>query len=263
MNQYYFVATLLPDIQIGQVPEITFEDFFQLLKQNLTPNDLEKVNRLRFYFDLENLRLYWSGQATDFVSELDIHIIEEALLTRQGLPNYVLDFAEENDSLEQKNKYFSKLYVQFFHHESKNQTPFLREFFNKERKIRLILTALRAKQLKRDFLQEFQFEDPFDPFIQEIIAQKDAKSYEPPQGFEELKTLFEKYQGDPLALHKAILEYRFAKISELVGLQTFTIDKILVYTFQLILATKWITLDQLQGEKRISLILQGNHESNT
>lgn len=258
MSNYYFLGTLLPALQIGVEPEITLEYFLTVIKGHLSALDYKKTEAIRTYFDIENIRSFWTGMELDRWGNFDENRLEEALLTGSGLPLYVYDFVEKYDTKEKRLKHFSALHASFFQEQASIQSGFLQTLFNEERKIRLILTALRAKEQRRDFLVEFQYEDPNDPLIAEILSQKDSKDYTPPSGFEDLKILYESHKDDPLNLYKAFLEYRFRKIEALVGLQTFTIDRILAYMFQLILVEKWSSLDRKKGQQMINTILQGS-----
>ena len=256
MANYYFVGTILPELQIGLEPEIKLDEFLFLLRQNLSVKDFSQIEGVRRYFDIENIRFFWTGQLLNEWSNFDSGSLEEALLTKVGLPSYVYDFMERYESLEKRLDHFSALYVDFFHHEIQLQQGFLKQLLIIERNIRLILAVLRVKKGGRDLLKEFQYEDPEDPLVSQIIAQKDASSYDPPTEYEELKKMFDANCLDPLALHKAILEYRYKKIGELTGLQVFTMDRILAYMFQLILAEKWVVLDHEKGLALVSTILK-------
>lgn len=256
MSNYYFVGTALPDLQIGMPPEITLEELAFMLKLNLTTSDLAKVNVIRKYFDLENIRSFWTGRELDVWGTFDQNTLEEALLTKIGLPGYVYDFMQKYDSIEERLKHFSGLLAKFYQEEIDQNDGFLKDLLIVERNVRLVLAALRVKKYGRDLLLEMQYENPEDPLVGQIIAQKDSPSYDPPAKYEALKTLFETYSDNPLELHKAILEFRFRQIQELIGLQTFTLDRILAYMFQLILAEKWVLLDQHKGQQIINTIIQ-------
>lgn len=254
MGNYYFLGTLLPPITLGAEPEISWEEFIFLLKTNLTARDLAQVKQLRTYFDIENMRALWLGLALDKYGNLDERSLEEALLTGVGLPAYVYDFIVKYSSIEERIRHFPSLLVSFFRHAIAVSQGFLKDFFSSERNLRLVLAALRAKQLERDLLVEMQYENPDELLVAQILAQKDAKTYEPPVEYQELKTLFNK---NPLEMHQALSEYRFKKWSDLLGLQTFTIDRILIYMYQLILVEKWMALEKQQGQMIINRLVQG------
>lgn len=254
MALYYFLGTLLPDLKIGQVPEISFNEFSFLLQNHLRPGDLAQTVTLRRYFDLENLRASWRYQPLDPHGNLDENSLEEAILSGVGLPAYVYDFLEKYKTEEERLSHFGSLLSAYFCEEE--ATGFVGQFLKKERDIRLVVAALRAKSFDRDVVREMQYEER-DELVAQIVAQKDAVSYEPPEEFKELKEIFIKTQNQPLALYKALLEYRFNQMERIVGLQRFTLERLLAYLYQLILCEKWLKLDRTKGGERLQIIMQG------
>lgn len=133
---------------------------------------------------------------------------------------------------------------------------FLRNYFQFESEVRLILTTLRAKKLRRDLLSELQYEDLFDPLVAQILSQKDVKNYTPPEEYLSLKELFDRLQDSPLELQKALFIYRFEKIESLLGIEEFTLNRIVGYLAQLILIEKWLQLDKKKGLEVIDRIVK-------
>lgn len=257
MSGYYFLIPSFPELRIGSPPEISWDELMFLLSSNLSQEDYAKVKTLRSYFDLENLRSFWTGFPIHRFGNFDEVGLEQALLIRSGLPNYVYAYMDRFDSKEERLNHFSALLGEYYSAEIKHNSGFLKKVFSTERDIRLILTAFRAKTLGRDILSELQFEDPQDPLIADILAQKDAKSYEPPEAYQDLKALYEMHREAPLELQKALLQYRFYKVLELTGLHIFNLECVLSYIFQWILVERWNLLDQEKGKQIINSILQG------
>lgn len=257
MSGYFFLVPSLPELRIGNPPEISWDELSFLLHSNLSKNDYEKVRMLRLYFDLENIRSLWSSFPLNRFGNFDEVALEQALVTRSGLPSYVYDYIDRFDSKEERLKNFSSLFVYYYKEAVNENSGFIKEIFSTDRSIRLILTALRAKTLGRDVIAELQFEDPQDSLVADIIAQKDSKSYEPPENYQDLKVLYDSYSDAPLQLQKALLQYRLNKVFALTGLHIFNLDWILSYIFQWVLATRWISLDQEKGKETINSILQG------
>lgn len=254
--QYYFLATALPDLNLGVPPELDFYQLETLLKENLTPEDQESLAVLRRFYDLENIRFFWLDQSLDPRGNLDENLLEEALLEEQGLPSYVYEFMAKYDSREERLRNFSALFANYFRSEIPKTEGFLHAYLNFEREWRLVFTGFRAKAMKLDLYKELQFEDPQDDLVAQILAQKDAERYEPPARYESLKPLFEDHYNDPLALHQALCEYRFHTIEEMIGVQQFTLDKILAYVAQHIIVEKWLALDKRQGMIKVDSILK-------
>ena len=253
MANYYFLATALPPLQLNMPPDIRYPDFLNLLHDNLNKEDLAKARAIHLFYDIQNIKAFWKGQELDFRGTFDSMQLEEALVSREGLPGYVYDFLDKYDETN-RLRYFPELTAQFFKHEANKTNGFLHQCFQFERELRLVLTGFRAKQLKRDLAAELQFEDPNDDLVAQILAQKDSSTYIPPDRYQDLQILFEEYGDNPLELYKALCEYRFYKIEEILGVDLFSIDRILGYMAQLIIVEKWHELDQQKGLKALNTI---------
>lgn len=251
MTNYYYLAISLPQLRIGTPPEMGFHEFITLLKENLSHSDLLKTHQIRWYYDIQNMRALWNHEPLDYWGTLNENELEEVLLNREGggLPSYVFDFLNQYETTEERKKYFPLLLITFFNEESKHSSGFLKEYNRFERNLRLIIAAYRARQLGRNLAQEMQFEDPEDKIVAQLLAQSDAKEFAPPEGFEDLKPLLEKYYGDPLELNKALSEYRFDKIETMLNFDVFSIDRILGYLIQYMMVDKWTHFNKQQGKE--------------
>jgi hypothetical protein len=241
--QYYFVVTSLPPLSFETRPEITFEQFLDLLKMNLS----KKVKSLLFLIDLANIRALWMELPFDGRGNFTVKELEQALLTKEGLPADLIDFLDRYESTQDRLRYFSSLYVASYARASAEKRGFLKKLFTFDRDVRLILTALRAKVANRDLAREFQFEDPTDPLVMDFLLQKESNDLTVPAEYEELKELFLKHRLEPMALNRAILEYRFVKIEEMMENGVFSIDSILSYAARLMIVESWWNLDEKQG----------------
>ena len=256
MTNYYYVGTVLPELQLDQPPEINLRRFEQILSDNLTAADMAKATTVRNFYDIYNLLSYWKGESFDPAGSLNANDLEEALATRTGLPQYIFDFLDKYETKEERLRHFPALLQTFFNEEIKNSSGFFKTCLQMERDIRLVLVALRSKKMGRDLLTELQYEDPESDFIAQMIAQKDAAQYEPPEQYKEIKDILVKYGDHPLELEKAMIEFRFKKIQELLGDQLFTIDRVLGYMIQLIMIEKWNQLDKQKGKAIIDSMLK-------
>lgn len=256
MIQYIFTTSSLPPLTIGEAPEITFEELDTLLYENLNPRDYKQTEILRLLYDILNIRALWKGDPFDPHGNLDENDLEEALVDQTNLPWYVKDFLDTYKTKEERLKFFPILISQFFKEEIKRADPFLKEYLDFERKLQLVLVGFRAKKLKRNLEKELQFEDPHEDLIAQILAQKNAPEFEPPEGFEELKAIFEAHQDNPIKLYQSLMEFRFDKIEQMMGNDTFSFSKILGFMAELIIVEKWMELDQKKGMEIIDEILE-------
>ena len=251
MKNYYFVAPSLPPLVLGESPEISFPYLARRLELNLGKKDLEKVAVLRRAIDLANIRALYSAQPIEPMGNLSEKELDEALLLEADLPDYVFDFLGQFEDTKDKARHFSGLLAHYFAEETQRQKGFLQELLQFQRQLYLVLTALRAKRLKRDILQELQFEDFSDPIVAQILAQKEMDDYEPPLEFQELKQNLQALGDQPWKQFEVVSRFEFEKIEEMSGYPLFSIDWILGYVARFLLVEKWDALDGEMGSKII------------
>lgn len=247
MGNYYFVITSLPPLSLHERPEISFEELMARLEMNLSKKDLEKTGVLRHIVDIYNIRALLTEEPVDPRGNLNEKELDEALLVHIVLPDYVFDFLDQFEKAADKVRHFHGLLARFFNEEIPKQKGFLKKYLAFERGWRLVLLAIRAKQLGRDVARELQFEDPADPLVAQILVQKDSEVYEPPQEYAEIKEIIASCYADPWAENRAFAEYRFRKIEELSENGPFTIDKVLSYIAQLMIIEGLNELDAERG----------------
>jgi hypothetical protein len=257
LKEYPFVGGALPDLKIGETPEISFPLLDLLLKLNLLESDYEQALVVRRYTDFQNIRLYLNKEELDPHGILNEKEIEEALLTRTGYPAYLFEFLDKYDNDLERLKHVSELLSIHYQQEIGEAHGFLKEYMIFERDWRRVFSALRAKRMGRDITEELKYEDPNDELITQIFDQKDLTTYEPPPEYLDLKEIFEAHADSPMDLHRALYEYRFNKISEMCGIEVFTLRRILGYMIQLILVEKWNKLDQKKGIEFIDKLIKG------
>lgn len=248
MKQYFFLASFLPSLQFHEKPAISFEELKIRLKVNLTEADYRLAGVLFSFVDISNIRALLMEEPIDPKGNLSEKELDEALLLKYNLPDYVFEFLDGFESSSEKIRHFSGVFSAFFNHEIGKRKGFLKKYFSFERDLRLVTTALRSKILKRDVIKELQFEDLSDPLIMQILAQKDADQYDPPAEYAEVKTLLSACEGNPWKERMDLDEYRFNKIYEMVEGELFSIDRILAYCAQLSILEYGLELDRDKGK---------------
>ena len=247
MTNYYFLASLLPPLEIGAKPELPFRVFGKLLKVNLTPADLKQVQTVRRYYDIRNVRSWWLEEELSPYGNLKRPDLEEAHLTGEGLPDYVNDFLDRFERTEDRLHHFPSLVATYFNEEIKEAKGYLLRYLTFDREWRLVAAAFRCKVQGRSLAEELQYEDPYDDLVAQLLAQKDAKSWQLPDRFSPLLELLEENQANPMQLHRALCEYRFEKLISMTEGDFFSIDRLLGYMNRLIIVEKWLGLDQETG----------------
>lgn len=256
MTNYYFFASALPPLQIGIPPELNFREFDVMARTDLKSHDMRQLWVLRLYYDILNIRSFWRKEPLSYRGNYDEKELEDALVTREGLPSYVYDFMDLHEEVKDRLHNFSAILVAYFATELPQSEGFLHRYLSFERSMRLVLTALRTKKLERNVINELQYEDPDDDLVAQILAQKDSSSYEPPEEFADLKVIFEEHCEAPLELQKALDEYRFSRVEQLVGVDLFSFDRILGYAAQLIIVEKEFELNKEKGMEVVESIIK-------
>ncbi len=178
MKGYYFLASLLPPIEIGRVPSLGYSELQELLKVNLEPEDLARVRAFLHLIDFENMRAFWANEPFDRRGNIQsTGEMEQALLNREWpdgeeFPLYLKDYLDKYHSVPDRLKHFSYLMTLFFNHEIESQEGFLKGIFQFFREFRLVLLGFRAKKVGKDPSVELQYEDSSDPIVAQILAQK-------------------------------------------------------------------------------------------
>ncbi len=243
MANYYFLAASLPPLSLGEKPDLSFDELKARLAINLTKTDAKKAVVFQRFFDLSNIRALYSEDAIDTRGNLSEKELDEALLVQDGLPLYAFDFLERFETAAEKLRFFPGLLAAYFNEEVVEQKGFLKAYLGFERAWRLVILQVRAKQLGRDIADELQFEDPKDPLVTEILAQK-----EPPVEYADLKQKYLSCGPDPWQQYKVVAKWRMNHIEEIVEQPLFSIDWILSYMARLLIVEQWNELDSGRGK---------------
>jgi len=137
------------------------------------------------------------------------------------------------------------------------QTGFLKFYFDFEREWRLILVGFRGKRGNKDLAKELQHEDFTDPLVAQILAQKDASTFEFPFGYEDLSEKLKEGEGDPQLQYGAMAAFRFERLTERAQDAPFGMDYILGYVVQLMIVEEGNALDEKRGNQSLIEIVKG------
>ncbi len=247
MTSYFFVVPSLPPIILGEKPELRLSEFRMRLAWNLSSNDMGQIEVLGRYEDILNVRSLIAEEPISFLGNLSEKELDEALLVQGVFPEYVFDVLDKYEGTAAKITHFSELIVRFFQEEIAARSGFLRSYLEFERNWRLVLLGIRAKELGRDVTVELQYEDPYDPLVAEILAGRDSEKFIIPSDYLSLQEQLAFCGKDPWEQYKAFAKWRFQKIEDLVEGKNFSIDAILAYGAQLMIAEEWYALDEEQG----------------
>ena len=244
MTLYYFLIAALPPLVFKSPPEMTFKELCEFVPLNLTSRDALLFRKILEPVDLYNIKALWLGAPLNEFGTMSAKELEEAILIRDCLPLYVIEFLDEYESNEERLRFFSSLYTSMYRQE---EIGVVGKYYALEREMRLVLSALRAKKTGRDIGEQLQFEDFQDPLVMQILSQKDASDYSPPEEYEGLKNIFIE-NSDPKKLSEALFKYRFDRLGEWEENELFTLDRFIAYAARLLILESFLQLDQEKGK---------------
>lgn len=256
-RNYYFIVPSLPPLSLESRPSFRFEELMERLRLGLSASDLEQVRVLRLFIDICNIRALFMEEAIDPRGNLGEKEMDEALLLKMSLPGYVFDFLDQWDTTAGKLRCFSGLIARFFNEEISRSQGFLNAYLAFERECRMVLVGLRAKRMGRDLTRELQFEDPHDPFVAHLLAQKDADYYDPPVDYMDLKEALASCQSDPWLEQMAFAKYRFDRIAQMAEKEMFKMSQVLSYVARWMIVENLHELDRDKGKMILDTFKSG------
>ncbi|MCB1082543.1 MAG: DUF2764 family protein [Chlamydiia bacterium] len=257
MSRYVFLGTVLPPLHVGSEPSLTFDELMTFFRDNLSKGDLEKVKTVLRYSDLKNVQNLLLERPLDYRANLNEKELDEALLNQVSLPPLLFDFLEEYTEVSDQLKHFSKVFITFFKEMDKKEKGFLKEYFQFEREWRILLAGYRAKKMGIDPTKELQHEDFSDPLVAEVIAQKDAPSFEFPFEFIELGEKL-KDAKNPEEHYHLMGEFRFRRVLEMGEDEPFSIDYLLGYLVRLMIVEDVFALSEKKGNEHLNEMVKGS-----
>ncbi len=257
MADYYFLAPSLHPLKVGEWPDLSFEELIARLEINLTPEDFKQTRAIRRYIDFLNIRALFLKQPIDPRGNFSEKDLDDAILAQSDLPDYVFEFLRRFETDLEKIQNLSFLLTSFFSQEILFHEGFLHRYFTFEKEWRLVMTALRSKKLGRDLSVELQYEDPTDPFVADILAQKESSQYMPPKEYAGLKDKYHSCGVNPWQHYDVFAKWRFEHIGMLASGPLFSVDWVLAYLAQHVLVEDGVRLNLERGEEMLRQIAEG------
>lgn len=256
MEKYYFLGCSLPSISLGQKPDVSYFELKKFLDWNLTESDKLVLYDFLQYIDIKNLKSLWLNKPIDLRGNLDLKMLNEAMLAEDFFPDFVFEYLKKNETTEQRIENFSFLLRSFLnYHIQNNKNVFLKSYFTFERETKLLLLALRSKEFKFDISLEMESEDKTDFLVQYILSHLEQAAFEVPKEYVKLQDIFLQNSKDPKGLYRQYLEYCLEKFSEMEAKEPFIIDQILGYITSLMLVEDYYYLDKEKGKTIVNSLL--------
>lgn len=257
---FYYLASSLTPIEFGDLAEYGFLDLLEKFDLSLTSAERKSFRVLRLFYDLENLKKILVTTSAPIQLDVRGNLNKKELLAalehREFFSEYVFDYFDCFTSAKERLDNFSRLLSEYFRNEADKASGFLRSYLTFERDYRLILTAFRAKKLKKNLDEEFAFESSKDPIVESILSQKDSPYFEAPAGYEDLQEMLLVAKDQPLYEYRHLAEYRFKKMREMVQDKPFSIDYLMSYAMRLCILEDLANLNEIKGNENLNIILK-------
>ena len=138
-------------------------------------------------------------------------------------PDFVNEWLEKYETKELRKSFFHELLENFYEFVELEGSPFIKAFFREEREI------------------SEQF----------LYLRRGEKSHSTPDSFIKL------YEKGPMFIEKGLIQYKFNKIDEWIGLKVFTSDAILAYAAKYYLNEETLKWDHEKGEMLLNIMEKG------
>lgn len=255
LKDYYFLSLSLPELKLGEEPEISRHELHLLLHSNLRRRDFAQVETLLRYFDLCNIRSYWQGLPLGVIGNWDLQQIQTRLLDFEGLPNYLLDFLDQWPQVNDQVSHFKDLLRDYYQKESAEGGDFLRELLGFDLGIRLVISFLRAKEAQKDFAKETPPMDGY-PLYESLVDQMEDEEMELPPPFDALPRLFHHFKEDPIQLDEALETFRFNWLGDKIDFDPFSLRHVLGYVVQYLIADRRARFQRERQDQLINQIVR-------
>lgn len=253
----FFVFSSLPPLEFASKPDISSSELMQLFEENFDRKQMREVYTLKLWIDIQNIYSTLSQHAFDERGNYTKNTLKELLMHREELPDYVFEFFNRYESLEQQKKHFSWLLSAYFKNEKEKSKGYLREFLEFEHQLRVVTTGYRSKLLKREIARELQYEDLEDPVVAMTISQKDTSStYVFPFEYKTLEAALAEAGPNPSHKYAVIAEYRFNFYTKYISESPFTFKACLAYMMCLWILEEYFALKQEKGETMLDQLLE-------
>ncbi len=247
MSHFFYTASSLPQLYCGVQPEITFFHLLEVLEENLSSKEFERVNEIREFLDVLNIKRLLKGQAIDNRGVKTEKELDRCVVECEGFHSAVLEFLYTYESREERLKHFTELLSSYLVAKSEETSGFTRKYFYYERLLRLSLVGYRCAKRGGDIVEELKFEDPRDPFVASLIAQKDTTHFEFPFELEELTEQLVQARN-PIDEYRVLFEHQFAFAEGEGQNSVFSLDYLLAYLVQLIAVENWEATSEETGK---------------
>ncbi len=258
MSHFFFLSSLLPELDLQVAPENSFDDLIFLYDENLSSYDKKLFHKMRAFTDLSNIARVLEGREIDSRGNLSEHELDEALLHQMFFCDELFRFLDSFEDKTSQVKHFSGIEMWFLKENAQKYSGFLSYYFRFEFELRSALASYRAlQQGKSGVFDNLDKEVRGDDFITHLEAQTDLRSWQPLDLVSDLKEVLDKVGSDPVSEHTALTHYRFNKIQSGMEKSIFSMDYLLGYLALFMLVEDYQKLKKTQQHQWLDAVCEG------
>lgn len=241
-RKYYYVVSGLPDVHLGQTTGLVkLADFIQDLREDLHPEDINKLSYIFLPFDNSNLLNICFGNKKPWhsLANFSYETLKNGIERGDpGMPRYLYEFYDYylKGNLFQENYIWEHQLNESFSEYVLNKTEgFLNDWHIFARDLRNILAALSARY--HGYSTENQLVGKND--VTDKLKSSHAHDFNLSPDFPFIDLLIKLHkQGELMELEKQIDFIRWNKIEELTEHSNFNFDKIAGHVLKLTIIDK-------------------------
>lgn len=261
MNDYYYLLSAVPRLTLEDetYERVNFAEVFDLITENISVSDGHKLNYLMYQNDNLNLvsaiarhhRKPVPHHMFHYPSVFDQEAIKDYERTYVLFPDYMHDFVEAyRDEFAARSIATLEqwLLTGFYREVTKHEDSLIRHYFNFEKDLRNIITALNCR--KYGYTMEDQLIG--DAYINQQLLRSSAADFGLTQAYPFVEALQERIdQQDVAGLEHLMDSLLWEHLDELTRFSYFDSDKLLAYTLKLFMVKKWSWLQHDKGRERL------------
>lgn len=265
-KEYYYFVAGLPNqsLEDGKLKDSWSEFRIELQKQ-LSTADYKQVEKLGWWYDLQNLLFVLNlrkGEWNEF-GNFSMEEMQQEVAEPKELPGFLQTFLKhyrKEESLYPTYTWEQQLVMLFYHSTSKDMNPFLQQWFDLERNIRNILTALTCRTYNIPAEKQLVGDDEMTL----ALSKSQAADFGIGKEFPYMDKLLRIHDtGDLLERERALDALRWQWLEEHTFFDYFNINKILAYVLKRQITERWLLLDPGVGMDKFRQMMQDLENSFT
>ena len=270
MAKYFYLLASLPDLELEKANKnLDFEAIFDLVKRNLSEEDLRLFQYLLYPNDIKNIISEIAAKrekpslypAYFFPSHIAPNSLKNTSKIQEVLPGFFASLFEQHPEwLEDKQlpKLENIMLERFYESALNLDDKFISKYFEFDRNLRNILVACNA----RNYSLNLESQLIGDADINRQLQRSQASDFGLSQQFpfiDEIFLVLEK--EEPVALEKLLDKLRWGFIDDYNALNFFERGNVYGYFMKLMMTKRWTDLEGEETPDRLGALIEDSMKS--